>query len=88
MINRLHEAVFSVMRNLRHDVQAGVEYRHESYHIDDFYLNDVSTYPEGAIVRGGIPSLIPRQMFLNARYGSYSANQAVVFLRYHVAIKR
>jgi len=88
VINRLHEAVFSVMRNLRHDVQAGVEYRHESYHIDDFYLNDMSTYPEGAIVRGGIPSLIPRQMFLNARYGSYSANQAVVFLRYHVAIKR
>lgn len=82
--NKLHEVILSVTRNLSAPLQVGFQYRFESYDVDDFYLNDLSTYPQGFITRGGVPSNLPRQIFLNARYGKYRANQAFVFLNYHV----
>jgi MtrB/PioB family decaheme-associated outer membrane protein len=80
---KLHEVILSVTRTVSRSLRMGVQYRFESYHVDDFYLNDLSTYPQGSIIRGGFPSNLPRQIFLNARYGNYRAHEAFVFLNYH-----
>ena len=81
--SRFSEILLSLTRDLGHSIGVRVQYRHESYNVDDFYLNDMSTYPQGVIAPGGVPALLPRQIFLNARYGNHSANEGSIFVQYH-----
>lgn len=82
--NRFHEAIVSVTRAIGRGIDLRLQYRRESFNIDDYYLNNMSTYPQGAIAPGGVPALLPRQIFLNARYGNYTANEGSIFVLYHI----
>jgi hypothetical protein len=80
--NRSHELLFSLSRKLRPGLDLGVEYRFQSYQLDDFFLNNLQPYPQGLITAGGIPINLHRNLLLNARFGTYHAHQEGVFLKY------
>lgn len=80
--DRFQELLVSVTRRFSKSIELGVRYRYEVYRTDDFYLNDISPYAQGQVRVGGVVTNIPRYLFLNARYGSYTANELSGFLRY------
>ena len=42
----------------------------------------MSAYPQGSLTAGGLPVNVQRYIFLNSRYGNYTANQVAAFVRY------
>ena len=66
-----------VSRRVGEKYEVGVRYWYEPYTQDDFSYNVLQPY-----VHGNITSDAPKYLFQNARYGSYHANVATVFLRY------
>jgi MtrB/PioB family decaheme-associated outer membrane protein len=83
VINRQQQAKVSVSYKLRPGLDVGVRYRFEPYRLDDYYTNNLQPYqaalptPNGA---GTVP--VARYLFMDARFTSYHANVATVFLRY------
>ncbi len=80
--NRFQEVLFSVTRKLRPGLDLGVQYRFESYLLDDFFLNNLQPYSQGLIAPGGVLANLPRQTFLNARFTTYHAHEESFFVRY------
>jgi hypothetical protein len=66
-----------VTRRITEKYEIGVRYWYEPYTQDDFSYNVLQPY-----VHGTSTSDTPKYLFQNARYGSYHANTASVFLRY------
>ena len=66
-----------ITRRITEKYEIGVRYWYEPYTQDDFSYNVLQPY-----VHGTITSDAPKYLFQNARYGSYHANVATVFLRY------
>ena len=81
-VNRFQEVRFSLSRKLRPGLELGIQYRFEAYQLDDFFLNGLEAYSQGLVVRGGVATNLPRQLILNARFGTYHSHQEGVFLRY------
>ena len=81
-LNRFQEVVFSVTRKLRPGLDTGIQYRFESYKLDDFFLNNLQPYPQGLVTAGGIATNLQRQLILNARFGTYHAHEEAFFMRY------
>jgi len=80
--NRFQEVLFSSTRKIRPGLDVGVHYRFQAYALDDFFLNNLQPYPQGLITAGGIPINLPRNLVLNARFGTYHAHEEGAFLRY------
>jgi MtrB/PioB family decaheme-associated outer membrane protein len=80
--NRYQELLASVTYRIRPGLQVGVRYRYEPYAVDDFYLNNLQPYAQGSLTAGGVPVNVQRYIFLNSRYGNYTANQVAAFVRY------
>jgi MtrB/PioB family decaheme-associated outer membrane protein len=80
--NRYQELLASVTYRIRPGLQVGVRYRYEPYAVDDFYSNNMSAYPQGSLTAGGVPVNVQRYIFLNSRYGNYTANQVAAFVKY------
>ena len=72
----------SVARRFSKALELGFRYRYERYQTNDFYLNDLSAYPFGQLTVGGVITNVQRYLFLNARYGGYTANEVAAFLKY------
>jgi Putative outer membrane beta-barrel porin, MtrB/PioB len=66
-----------VTRRITENYEIGVRYWYEPYTQDDFSYNVLQPY-----VHGNVTSDTPKYLFQDARYGSYHANVANVFLRY------
>jgi hypothetical protein len=66
-----------ITRRISETFEMGVRYRYEPYTQDDFSFNVLQPY-----VHGNLTSDTPKYLFQDARYGSYHANVATVFLRY------
>ena len=66
-----------VTRRITENYEVGVRYWYEPYSQDDFSYNSLQPY-----VHGTITSDAPKYLFQDARYGTYHANVASVFLRY------
>ena len=81
-LNRWQEVDASIAHHLRPRVLIGLRYQYVPYKLDDFYLNDLQPYPQGAVLSGGVPVNLQRQQLLNARFTSVNAQLASVFLRY------
>jgi len=81
-LNRFQEVAFSITRRLRPGLETGVQYRFESYKLDDFFLNDLQPYPLGLIAPGGIQANLPRDLVLNAKLGTYHAHEEAFFFKY------
>ena len=58
--------------------------RGEPYRLDDYYTNNLQPYTGPRLLTDGGAASVPtaRQLFLDARFTSYHANVATVFLRY------
>ena len=80
--DRFQELRVSVAYQIRRGLDVGVRYRYEPYRSNDFYLDNLQPYSQGAIFSGGVPVNVQRYILLNARYGDYTANQFAAFLRY------
>ena len=80
--NRFQEVLLSGTRKIRPGLDVGVHYRFQAYALDDFFLNNLQPYSQGLIANGGITTNLPRQLFLNARFGTYHAHEEGFFLRY------
>ena len=80
--NRYQELLASVTYRIRPGLQVGVRYRYEPYAVDDFYLNNLQPYAQGSLTAGGVPVNVQRYIFLNSRYGNYTANQVAAFIKY------
>ncbi|MDQ3819670.1 MAG: MtrB/PioB family outer membrane beta-barrel protein, partial [Acidobacteriota bacterium] len=74
---RRHDVNIVITRRIREDLEVGVRYWYEPYTQDDFSYNVLSPY-----VHGQLTSDTPKYLFQDARYGSYHANVASVFLRF------
>ena len=81
-LNRWQEVDATIARELRPGLRVGVQYRYEPYKLDDFFLNNLQPYSYGLVTAGGVPVNIQRDLLLNARFTSYNAHMATVFLRY------
>jgi len=79
--NRFHEVLVSVTRKIRPGLDLGVQYRFESYLLDDFFLNNLQPYSQGLFAPGGLTAFLPRQTFLNARFTTYHAHEESFFVR-------
>jgi hypothetical protein len=74
---RRQDVNIAVTRRIRENAEIGVRYWYEPYTQDDFSFNVLQPY-----VHGNVTSDTPKYLFQDARYGSYHANVATVFLRY------
>ena len=74
---RRQDVNLAVSRRIREGLEIGMRYWYEPYMQDDFSFNTLQPY-----VHGPITSDAPKYLFQDARYGSYHANVATVFLRY------
>jgi hypothetical protein len=66
-----------ISRRIKENLEIGGRYWYEPYTQDDFSYNVLAPY-----VHGNLTSDTPKYMFQDARYGSYHANVASVFVRY------
>jgi hypothetical protein len=66
-----------VTRHINESFEIGARYWYEPYTQDDFSYNVLAPY-----VHGNLTSDTPKYLFQDARYASYHANVATVFLRY------
>jgi len=66
-----------ISRRITENVEIGGRYWYEPYIQDDFSYNVLAPY-----VHGNLTSDTPKYLFQDARYGSYHANVASVFVRY------
>ena len=92
VINRQQEVNISFTRQLRPGLAIGASYRFEPYRLDDYYTNNLQPYQLQiplpgqlqlpAASRPDVVSPTPRYLFLNARFTTFHANVATVFLRY------
>lgn len=83
--NWQQEVNFSITHQLRPGIALGISYLFEPYRLDDYYTNSLQAYqsqlpPTGGPATSAPP--VPRYLFANARFTSYHANVATVFLRY------
>lgn len=84
VVNWQQEVNFTVTRRLRENLDLGFSYLFEPYRLDDYYTNNLQPYAGPRLVTDGGAASVPvaRQLFLDARFTSYHANVATVFLRY------
>ena len=82
VLNRQQELNLSITHKLREGLDLGFSYRLEPYGLDDYYTNGLVPYSAKQSVDGNLLLNTPRQLFLDARFTSYHANVARVFLRY------
>ncbi|PYS49973.1 MAG: hypothetical protein DMF68_08515 [Acidobacteria bacterium] len=84
VINRQQEVNLTVTHRLRPNLDLGFSYRFEPYRLDDYYTNNLQPYTGPRLSTDGGVANVPtaRQLFLDARFTSYHANVATVFLRY------
>jgi hypothetical protein len=80
--DRFQELLFTLTRRFSKALEAGFQYRYERYRTDDFYLNNLAPYAYPQLTVGGETTNVQRYLFLNARYGSYTANELAAFLKY------
>ncbi|MFN2515532.1 MAG: MtrB/PioB family outer membrane beta-barrel protein [Pyrinomonadaceae bacterium] len=66
-----------ITRRINESFEIGARYWYEPYTQDDFSFNVLQPY-----VHGNLTSETPKYLFQDARYASYHANVATVFLRY------
>ena len=66
-----------VTRRISESLEIGARYWYEPYTQDDFSYNVLQPY-----VHGSLTSDTPKYLFQDARYASYHANVASVFMRY------
>ncbi|MGH9802708.1 MAG: hypothetical protein ACRD82_20265, partial [Blastocatellia bacterium] len=66
-----------VTRRITEKYEVGVRYWYEPYTQDDFSYNVLQPY-----VHGSLTSDTPKYLVQDARYASYHANVATIFLRY------
>ncbi len=74
---RRQDVNIAITRRINEKYEIGVRYWYEPYKQDDFSFNVLQPY-----VHGTIASDAPKYLFQDARYASYHANVATVFLRY------
>ena len=74
---RRHDVNVTITHHISQKFEAGVRYWYEPYTQDDFSYNVLQPY-----VHGSLTSETPKYLFQDARYGSYHANVATVFVRY------
>jgi hypothetical protein len=74
---RRHDVNLAITRRISESFEIGGRYWYEPYGQDDFSFNVLAPY-----VHGSLTSDTPKYLFQDARYGSYHANVATVFLRY------
>lgn len=67
----------AITRKIKENLEIGGRYWYEPYNQNDFSYNVLAPY-----VHGQLTSDTPKYLFQDARYGSYHANTATVFLRY------
>lgn len=84
VINREQEVNISFTQRLREGLDLGFNYRYEPYRLDDYYTNNLQPYAGPTLITAGgaARTPVPRYLFLDARFTSYHANVATVFLRY------
>ena len=82
VINGQQEVNFSLTHQLRPGLALGVSYLFEPYRLDDFYTNSLQPYQAQLPTPGNTTAAVARYLFLNARFTSYHANVATIFLRY------
>jgi MtrB/PioB family decaheme-associated outer membrane protein len=82
VINWQQEFNVSITHRLRERLDLGVRYRFEPFRLDDYYTTNLQPYSPTQLADGGLPVNTPRQVLLDARFTSYHANVATVFLRY------
>ncbi|MFN2497838.1 MAG: MtrB/PioB family outer membrane beta-barrel protein [Pyrinomonadaceae bacterium] len=66
-----------VTRRISENLEVGARYWYEPYTQDDFSFNVLQPY-----THGNLTSETPKYLFQDARYASYHANVATVFVRY------
>jgi hypothetical protein len=74
---RRHDVNIAITRRINESLEIGGRYWYEPYTQDDFSFNVLQPY-----VHGSLTSDTPKYLFQDARYGSYHANVATVFVRY------
>lgn len=74
---RRQDVSIAITRRINERLEIGVRYWYEPYTQDDFSYNVLQPY-----VHGQLTSDTPKYLFQDARYASYHANVATVFLRY------
>ncbi|MBA2493568.1 MAG: MtrB/PioB family outer membrane beta-barrel protein [Acidobacteria bacterium] len=82
VINRQQEINMSLTHQLRSDLAVGVIYRYEPYRLDDYYTNNLQPYSPRQPAATVASALTPRYLFLDARFTTYHANVATIFIRY------
>lgn len=74
---RRQDVNIAITRRINESFEIGGRYWYEPYSQDDFSFNVLQPY-----VHGSLTSETPKYLFQNARYGTYHANVATVFVRY------
>jgi Putative outer membrane beta-barrel porin, MtrB/PioB len=74
---RRHDVNLAVSRRINERLELGARYFYEPYKQDDFSYNVLAPY-----VHGNLTSDTPKYLFQDARYASYHANVATLFVRY------
>jgi hypothetical protein len=74
---RRHDVNIAITRRISESFEMGGRYWYEPYTQDDFSFNVLQPY-----VHGTLTSDTPKYLFQDARYASYHANVATVFVRY------
>lgn len=74
---RRQDVNIALTRRINESFEIGGRYWYEPYKQDDFSFNVLAPY-----VHGSLTSETPKYLFQDARYGSYHANVASVFVRY------
>jgi hypothetical protein len=74
---RRQDVNIALTRRINESFEIGGRYWYEPYKQDDFSFNVLAPY-----VHGSLTSETPKYLFQDARYGSYHANVATVFVRY------
>lgn len=75
---RRQDVNVALTRRITENFEVGGRYWYEPYKQDDFSFNVLAPY-----VHGSLTSETPKYLFQDARYGSYHANVASVFVRYN-----
>jgi hypothetical protein len=74
---RRQDVNLALMRKINEKLEIGLRYWYEPYSQDDFSFNIQQPY-----LHGSLTSDTPKYMFQDARYGTYHASVASVFVRY------
>ncbi|HYR77973.1 MAG TPA: MtrB/PioB family outer membrane beta-barrel protein [Pyrinomonadaceae bacterium] len=74
---RRQDVNIAITRRINESFEIGGRYWYEPYKQDDFAFNVLQPYAHGSLT-----SETPKYLFQDARYGSYHANVATVFVRY------